>query len=303
MIKVGCCGYPISQKRYYEVFRLVEMNRTFYVYPRISTVEGWREKAPKNFEFTVKAHQEISHKFKLKLEERCVEAFERMKEICKILKARILLVQTPGSLRPDKLQDAREFFSKIDRGGLTVVWETRGPAWDEPKVREKLSAMLRELDVPHVTDPFKTTPAYTSNIVYFRLHGRGERMYYYQYTNEELRRLYVTAKQLVDEGKEVYVLFNNLAMFDDAYRFWRYLETGEFPSVTGTAGIESVRVVIEKIRYPVQKNTLIKKVGWKLIELEAGRQIRLGELLENIPSKSYGDVEEVLKEVRPILRF
>lgn len=303
MIKVGCCGYPTSKKRYYETFRLVELNRTFYIYPRISTVKGWREKAPRDFEFTVKAHQEISHKFRLKLEEPCLEAFERMKEICGVLDARILLVQTPGSLRPDKLSDAREFFSKIDRGGLVVVWETRGPAWDAPEVREKLAAVLSELDVPHVTDPFKTTPVYTGSIAYFRLHGLGERMYYYQYTNRELKRLYVTAKRLVDEGRKVYVLFNNLSMFDDAYRFWRYLETGEFPRVTGTVGIESVRVVVEKTRYPVQKSVLIKKVGWKLVELEEGRQVRLGQLLEKIPPKSYSNAKEVLKEVWPLLKF
>jgi len=301
MIKVGCCGYPTSQKRYYEVFRLVELNKTFYVYPRISTVKGWREKAPENFEFTVKAHQDISHKFKLKPEESCLEAFERMKEICKILKAKILLVQTPGSLRPDKLQDAQEFFSKIDREELTVVWETRGSAWDEQIVRKKLAAVLKKLDVPHVTDPLRTLPAYTSDTVYFRLHGLGERMYYYQYTDEELKKLHSTVKQLADDGKKVYVLFNNLSMFEDAYRFNRYLETGKLPRVTGATGLESVRLVIEKTRYPAQKSVLIKRLGWKLVELEDGKQIRLGEILNKIPSKSYGDVEEVLKEVRPLL--
>jgi uncharacterized protein YecE (DUF72 family) len=81
MIKVGCAGFPTSMERYFGNFRLVELNSTFYQYPREKTVEGWREKAPKDFEFTVKAHQDISHKAKVKVEKAILQAFERMKQI------------------------------------------------------------------------------------------------------------------------------------------------------------------------------------------------------------------------------
>lgn len=297
MIKVGCCGYPTSMKKYHEIFGLVELNITFYKYPKMSTVFGWRDKAPENFEFTVKAHKDISHKFKFDIEP-SVKAFEQMKEICKALKARILLIQTPGSFRPDKLEDTHHFLGKINREGLVVVWETRGSSWDEPDTREKLAKTLQELDVPHVTDPFKATPAYTSGVAYFRLHGLGERMYYYQYTDEELSRLHEFVKPLEAKGKEVYVLFNNLSMFEDALRFARYLEIKSFPSLTGAVGLESVKKVMEKTRYPATKNVLLKKLGWRLVEVEEGKQIKLNELLKDIPSKAYGSVEEVLREVK-----
>jgi uncharacterized protein YecE (DUF72 family) len=65
MIRVGCCGFPTSTKKYFESFDLVELNRTFYHYPQEKTVEGWRKTAPENFEFTVKAHQDISHKARM----------------------------------------------------------------------------------------------------------------------------------------------------------------------------------------------------------------------------------------------
>jgi uncharacterized protein YecE (DUF72 family) len=81
MIKVGYAGFPTSMKKYFENSSLVELNSTFYQHPREKTVEGWREKAPKNFEFTVKAHQDISHKSKVKVEKASVQAFERMKQI------------------------------------------------------------------------------------------------------------------------------------------------------------------------------------------------------------------------------
>ena len=297
MIKVGCCGYPTSMKKYQEIFCLVELNTTFYRYPKMATVLRWRNKAPENFEFTVKTHQDISHKFNFRIEP-SLKAFEQMKEICEALKTRILLIQTPGSFRPDKLKDAHEFFDKIAREGLVVVWETRGPSWDEPATREKLTKMLQELDVPHVTDPFKATPTYTSDIVYFRLHGLGERMYYYQYADEELRELYEFVKPLEAKGKEVYVLFNNLSMFGDALRFMRYLENKSFPRITEAVGLESVKRMMERTRYPATKSVLLTKLGRRLVEVEEGRQVRLNELLKDIPSKAYRSVEEVLREVK-----
>jgi len=170
MIKVGCCGYPVSRQKYRQSFSLVEVNRTFYKYPRPTTVARWREEAPEDFEYTVKAHQEISHTFRLVLEQ-AREPFERMKEICHTLNAEILLIQTPASFRPDSLEVAAELFEKIDRDGLTLVWETRGPLWEEAEARENLETVLRRLNIPHVTDPFRIMPVHARSVAYFRLHG------------------------------------------------------------------------------------------------------------------------------------
>jgi uncharacterized protein YecE (DUF72 family) len=296
MLKVGCCGYPTSMKKYYESFRLVELNCTFYGYPRMSTVAGWREKAPQDFEFTVKAHQDITHKFRFELEP-SLPAFETMKQICQTLKVRILLIQTPGSFRPDKLGDAEKFLSKIKRDNLVVVWETRGPDWDTLEVREKLAERLAALNVVHVTDPFKALPVYTENLAYFRLHGLGKQLYYYQYTDDELKQLRRLVQPFEHDEKEVYVLFNNLAMFEDGLRFKSYIETGKFPSLTGTVGIESVKSVIGKTCYPVEKSTLLKRLGWRLVEIEEGKQIRFSELLKEMPSKTYKDSQEVLRGI------
>jgi len=296
MLKVGCCGYPTSMKKYYESFRLVELNRTFYTYPQMSTVAGWREKAPEDFEFTVKAHQDITHKFRFEMKP-SLSAFETMKQICQTLKARILLIQTPGSLTPDKLSDAEEFLGKIKRDDLVVVWETRGSAWETPDVRKKLAERLEALNVVHVTDPFKALPVYTENVAYFRLHGLGKQLYYYQYTDDELKHLRGLVQPFERDGREVYVLFNNLAMFDDATRFLHYVETNLLPRLSGAVGMESVRKVVEKIRYPVAKSLLSQRLGWKLVELENGKQTRLEELLKPLASKSYGNVEEVLREI------
>jgi uncharacterized protein YecE (DUF72 family) len=303
MIKVGCAGFPTSMERYFQNFRLVELNSTFYQYPREKTVEGWREKAPENFEFTVKAHQDISHKAKLKVEETSLQALERMKQICKILSSKILLIQTPGSFRPDKLADAQKFFRKVNRENIVLVWETRGPAWETNEAYERLGQVLEKLDVTHVTDPFRITPAYTGEIAYFRLHGLGKQMYYYQYSDVELHRLKEFVTPYEKDGKRVYVLFNNLSMFEDAKRFMRYLSEGVFPRITDEIGLASIREVAEKTRYPASKNMLIKKVGWRLVEVAEGKQASLDTFLTGLPSKVYRNVEELLRDIKSVKKI
>lgn len=284
--------------KYFENFRLVELNSTFYGYPRIETVEGWREKAPWDFEFTVKTHKDISHKAKLKIGELSLQAFEQMKQICKTLNSKILLIQTPASFKPDKLADAEKFFEKVDRESLILVWETRGEAWESKENHERLGKVLKNLDVGHVTDPLKVMPAYTGEITYFRLHGLGKRMYYYQYSNEELRKLKELAMSYEKKGKDVYVLFNNLSMFEDGTRFKEYLSSGVFPKITRSTGLESIKEVAGKTRYPTTKSMLIKRLGWRLVEVEEGKQVRLETLLVDLPSKSFDSVDELVKEIQ-----
>jgi uncharacterized protein YecE (DUF72 family) len=298
MIKVGCCGFPTSIKKYFETFSLVELNSTFYQYPQERTVEGWREKAPKNFEFTVKAHQEISHKSRLKTEKASFEAFEHMNQICKTLNSKILLIQTPASFKPDKLADAEGYFGKVNRENLVLVWETRGPAWETKEVNKKLGQALERLNVIHVTDPVRTTPAYTGRVAYFRLHGLGQKMYYYQHSDTELRKLKELVKPYEMEGKDVYILFNNLSMFEDGRRFMQYLLKGTFPRITSSIGLASIKEVVERTRYPVSKGMLTRRIGCRLVEVEEGKQIRLDTLLDKLPPRTYKNADELLHEIK-----
>ena len=60
-LHVGCCGFPIPQRKYVVEFDVVELQSTFYRIPRLSTAKKWRDTAPKDFIFTVKAFQGITH--------------------------------------------------------------------------------------------------------------------------------------------------------------------------------------------------------------------------------------------------
>jgi uncharacterized protein YecE (DUF72 family) len=248
MIKVGCCGFPIGMKEYFEKFRLVEIQSTFYNIPKPKTVAAWRNMAGENFEFSVKAWQAITHpstsptwkraQIKIDVEDRdhygffrptreVFEAWKKTREICHLLKARICLIQCPSSFVAEEqnVTNMREFFSKIDRQGLTIAWEPRGQSWSDANVKR----LCQELDLTHCVDPFAANPVLTprSKIAYFRLHGRppGKAMYRYKYTDQDLRWLAKKTKGLEASGLTIYCLFNNISMRDDAERLTCLINT------------------------------------------------------------------------------
>lgn len=235
--RIGCCGFPVSRALYFSTFRLVEVQQTFYEPPRVETLRRWREEAPRDFEFSLKAWQLITHQANsptyrrlktplsqkeknlvgnFQLTEPTLRAWEGTLEAARALQAKVVVFQCPASFRPtaENTGRMRAFFSRIDRGGLLLCWEPRGP-WPPELVRQ----LCRELELVHCVDPFQTEPVYGS-VRYFRLHGIGG--YRYRYSDEELLRL----RNLCTAEMVHYVLFNNTNMFEDAKRFLRILGDG-----------------------------------------------------------------------------
>jgi hypothetical protein len=57
-------------------------------------------------------------------------------------------------------------------------------------------------------------------------------------------------------------------------------------------------LTLEGTKSPATKSAIPKVVGWKLVELGDGKQVRIDQLLMDIPSKTYNSIDEVLQEVR-----
>src|SRR5215471_2381028 len=139
-LRVGCCGFALAQSSYLETFDLVEVQQTFYQPPRIATAARWRAAAPREFVFSVKAWQLITHEpsnptyrrltrpippaaaarygsFRWTDEVRA--AWEEMRAICKALSAPTVLFQTPASFTPTSTHRAQltRFFRDAARDG------------------------------------------------------------------------------------------------------------------------------------------------------------------------------------------
>ncbi len=196
MLKVGCCGFPKGMKRYFSEFRLVEMQQTFYRPPRLETALRWRDEAPADFEFSIKAWQ-------------------MTREIATALRARAIVFQCPPSFRErgENIENLRSFFGALKEGDFLFVWEPWGD-WREDTIR----MLCQELGLVHCVDPMEREPLH-GETRYFRLHGGPG--YRHRYTDEEL-------KGLSDRwgGEGGYFLFNNLSMYEDALRFVRLVRRG-----------------------------------------------------------------------------
>ncbi|HEY0190238.1 MAG TPA: DUF72 domain-containing protein [Kofleriaceae bacterium] len=241
-IEIGLCGFSMAQSRYPSLFPVVEIQHTFYQPPAMTLLARWRNAAPADFEFTIKAWQLITHpgssptyrRLKRALTEReraeagwfrasaiVDEAWRTTVQAAATLRARAILFQCPASFKPtpDNLAAVRAFFDRIDRpAGVRLMFEPRGPAWTSALGR----SLCDELGAVHVVDPFVTAPIDRAPdpMRYFRLHGvTGAR---HVYTDAELTWLAALARR--PASGRTYVMFNNIPRVADAQRFARLLE-------------------------------------------------------------------------------
>lgn len=234
-IIVGCCGWSYLRPKdfnikdyshtlvaYARLFNMVEVNSTFYRIPRLATAQNWRDlvdREYKGFEFTVKCSQIITHK--ARFSEASFSAYEQTKEICKALKAELLLFQSPAGFKAsdENINRMSRFFKKVKKEGLVFVWEPRGDWYDEP---DKILNLCKEFNIIHCVDPFRNETVFfgKEGLTYFRLHGFGSpSMYNYQFSKEELNTLLKKCKDLENKTSVIYVLFNNAACYEDGIKF------------------------------------------------------------------------------------
>ena len=230
MTKVGCCGWAVAQSKYFSVFPVVEIQSTFYDPPSNAVVTRWRDNAPLNAEFCIKAWQLITHtpasptyrRLRTPVDpahrdllgafrptQPVHAAWQRTAEIAEILRATVVVFQCPASFLPTdaNIQNLSAFFRHIGPQPFRLAWEPRGPAWPSDIIHQ----LCAEHSLLHCVDPFVNDSVYGEPL-YWRLHGKGG--YSYRYTDGDLAELHRRLGQ-----REAYVMFNNMAMKQDAQRF------------------------------------------------------------------------------------
>lgn len=219
IIHVGCSGWFYSHWRgvfyppqepttklwfayYANVFRTVELNASFYRWPKPATVRRWKREAPPGFLYSVKVNQTITHERRLVRTQKLVKSFY---EIAEVLgdKLGCFLFQFPPSYKytPSRL---KSIVAQLDPAFRTVV-EFRHKSWWRDSVYRTFAErrlIFCAVSAPRLPEEF---PA-GQEILYVRLSGKT-RWYRHDYTIEELT---AWADRIVASGaREVWVYFNN----------------------------------------------------------------------------------------------
>ncbi|MCI4434589.1 MAG: DUF72 domain-containing protein [Thermoplasmata archaeon] len=222
---IGVCGFCEKRQSIYKDFDVLELQNTFYDFVREEWLKKLREES-KDFEFTLKALQIITHKkdsptyrrYRSSLgnmdnygnfrdTEEVNEAMRVMLSYANILNSKIIIFQTPPSFseNDENIKNIYEFFKRYRKNNIIYGWENRGK-WNSDTLKE----IFESLGIIHVVDPF-FSESITKEMRYFRLHGKGG--YSYSYTNDDL--MYLKGK--VKNGD--YIMFNNTNMCNDARSF------------------------------------------------------------------------------------
>ena len=123
----------------------------------------------------------------------------------------------------ENAENMRKFFSKIDRGELALAWEPRGDWKEHPN---EIAKLCEEIELVHVVDLMRRKPTSKHPIAYIRLHGLNPREYDYNYgySLAELKQLALKTRALAKKHREVYILFNNFEMYENAAQLMRLLK-------------------------------------------------------------------------------
>jgi uncharacterized protein YecE (DUF72 family) len=191
---------------YQRAFGTVEVNSTFYRWPRAATFARWRDTSPEGFVWTVKAPRSMSHAARLYAPERWLG------EVAKGLgrlgtKLGVLLVQLPPGLAVDLARLG--YFLSILPHHLRVAVEFRHESWH----REDVFRLLEHRGAAYCVTSGARLPCVlraTASFVYVRLHGPDrEHLYAGSYTDEDVRWWAARIREWATQGRDVYVYFNN----------------------------------------------------------------------------------------------
>jgi uncharacterized protein YecE (DUF72 family) len=182
----------------------VELNNTFYHFPRKQSLEHWRSEAPDEFKYAVKANRGITHYKKMRDIQSDLKRFLHMiKPLGKALGP--ILYQLPPDLHFDEslLIDLFE----IHPQKYKYVLEFRHGSW----FCDETFDLLRRNNVAfciHDHHKRKSPFVTTADFVYIRLHG-PDGQYGGDYSKGFLEDLAGRIKDFSDDGKEVFCFFNN----------------------------------------------------------------------------------------------
>jgi uncharacterized protein YecE (DUF72 family) len=220
---------------YAEHFDTVEINSTFYGVPKPAAAQGWVDRTPAAFEFSLKLYQKFTHpgmyekatgKDPWSLAQKDVDEFRAgIEPIASAGKLGALLAQFPASFRNEP--DSRAYLEWLlgSFREYQVALELRHRSWsDEPadtlELLDAFGAAWAQIDEPKFKGSIRQN--FLPNVrtfYYLRLHGRNaaqwwsheksEDRYNYLYSASELQPFAEAARKASREVKKAYLYANN----------------------------------------------------------------------------------------------
>lgn len=200
-------GTPV--KRWLEVaskaFSSLEINGSFYTQISPATYERWRDDTPPGFRFALKGHRFVTHYKRLR---DCKDSIVRLRDQASHLGSKLAAVvwQLPSNFALDvaRLDD---FLGALPAWRIRHAIELRHASWFIPAVADRLRAAGVAVCLGDAPD-FPMWREVTADFVYVRLHGHT-RKYASSYSGESLRCWAASARGWRDEGRDVFVYFDN----------------------------------------------------------------------------------------------
>lgn len=204
---------------YRKQFDSVELNATFYHFPRASTVEKWLALGGSRFTWSVKAWRWLTHVKRLHGVAGDLKDF--LDRVAPLTDGGVVLFQLPPSFQRTPRTVARldRFLARFPKD-LRAAVEFRHNSWfvnDTYTLLTRRRVALVGVSAPGIQGVFDVR---TGPFAYFRLHGVRE-WYNDAYSRQELKTLAQAARRHLQHG-DCYVYFDNTAggqAFNDALAF------------------------------------------------------------------------------------
>jgi uncharacterized protein YecE (DUF72 family) len=228
--------YPagkINELEYYSrFFNTVEVNSSFYRPPNPAYAENWAKKTPDGFMFAVKLWQKFTHpkmyqqvagENGVTVSQADIDLFrDGIEPLAARGKLGPLLAQFPPSFTNDTFNRniLLAIFKSFKEYRLAV--ELRHKSWSDDKNTEQI---LREnkvawvqIDEPKFSSSIEAELPITSDVAYFRFHGRNREMwwkgdvetrYKYLYSAAEITELTNKIKLAAEKTQLLFAFFNN----------------------------------------------------------------------------------------------
>ncbi len=224
-------GKIIELEYYSRFFNTVEINSSFYRPPNPGYVYNWVKRVPDGFLFTVKLWQKFTHPKMFTqstgrdtaISQDDVDTFKRSIEpLLQSGKLGALLAQFPPAFKNDEYgkQILTAIINTFSEYRLAV--ELRHRSWSDDK---NISQMFRDnniawvnIDEPKFESSVSSDIPVTSDMAYFRFHGRnrenwwtgnGETRYKYLYSDSEIEELTDKVSAAASDANLLFAFFNN----------------------------------------------------------------------------------------------